>query len=58
MEQIAKQQYESKALVDNRVKIQYKAFESDRTNIKALAEKRTEFPHLQIKSRWKLIHQP
>jgi hypothetical protein len=43
LEQIAKQQYEIKALADNQVKVQPKTSESYRTIIKALAKKRTEF---------------
>jgi hypothetical protein len=43
LEQIAKQQYEIKALTDNQVKVQPKTSESYRIIIKALTEKRTEF---------------
>jgi hypothetical protein len=53
LEQIAKQQYEIKALADNQVKVQPKTYESYRTIIKALAEKHG-IPHLQIKRRKKL----
>jgi hypothetical protein len=43
LEQIAKHQYEVKALAHSQVKVQPKTSESYRTIIKALAEKRTEF---------------
>jgi hypothetical protein len=49
LEQIAKQQYEIKALADNQVKVQPKTSESYRTIIKALAEKRTEFHTYKLK---------
>jgi hypothetical protein len=39
LEQIAKQQYEIKALADNQVKIQPKTSQSYRTSTEALAEK-------------------
>jgi hypothetical protein len=53
-EQIAKQQYEIKALVGNQVKVQPKASESYRTVTKALAEKCTEFHTYKLKERMKL----
>jgi hypothetical protein len=43
LEQIAKQQYEIKALQDNEVKFHSKTSESYRTITKDLAEKSTEF---------------
>jgi hypothetical protein len=49
LEQIAKQQYEIKALADNQVKVQPKTSESYRTMIKVLAEKRTEFGTYKLK---------
>jgi hypothetical protein len=47
--QVARQQYEIKALVDNQVKVQPKTSESYRIIIKALAEKRTEFHSYKLK---------
>jgi hypothetical protein len=49
LEQIAKQQYEIKALADNQVKVQPKTYESYRTVIKALAKKHTEFHTYKLK---------
>jgi hypothetical protein len=43
LEQIAKQQYEIKALADNQVKVQPETSESYRKIIKALAEKRADY---------------
>jgi hypothetical protein len=43
LEQIAKEQYEIKALTDNQVKVQPKTSECYSTIVKALAERRTEF---------------
>jgi hypothetical protein len=49
LEQIAKQQYEIQALADNQVKVRPKTSESNRTIIKALAEKHTEFHTYKLK---------
>jgi hypothetical protein len=49
LEQIAKQQYGIKALADNQVKVQPTTFESYRTIINALAEKRTQFHTYKLK---------
>jgi hypothetical protein len=51
LEQIAKQQYDIKALPDNQVKVQPKTSESYRTIIKALTEKRKEFHTYKLKER-------
>jgi hypothetical protein len=44
-EQIAKQQYEIKALADSQVKVQPKTSESYRTIIEALADKHADYTH-------------
>jgi hypothetical protein len=49
LEQIAKQQYEVKALAHNQIKVQPKTSESYRIIIKALAETRTEFHTCKLK---------
>jgi phage I-like protein len=49
LNQIAKHQYEIKALADNQVKVQLNTSESYRTIKKALAEKRTEFHTYKLK---------
>jgi hypothetical protein len=49
LNQIAKHQYEIKALADNQVKVQPKTYKFNRTIIKALAEKRTEFHTYKLK---------
>jgi hypothetical protein len=49
LQQVAKQQYEIKALADSEVKVQPKTFESYRIIMKALAEKRTEFHTYKLK---------
>jgi hypothetical protein len=49
LEQIAKQQYEIKALTINQVKVQSKTSESYRIIIKALAEKRMKFHTYKLK---------
>jgi hypothetical protein len=50
LEQIAKEEYEIKALADNQVKVQTKTSESYRIIIKALAEKHAK-SHVKIKRR-------
>jgi hypothetical protein len=47
--QIAKQQYEIKALTDNQVKVQPKTYEPHKRIIKALAEKRADFQTYKLK---------
>jgi hypothetical protein len=49
LEQIAKEQYEIKALADNRVKVQLRIAECYSTIVKALAERRTEFHTHKLK---------
>jgi hypothetical protein len=49
LEQIAKQQYEIKALADNQVKVQPKTSECYKTIIKALAEKNMQFHTYKLK---------
>jgi hypothetical protein len=49
VEQIAKQQYEIKALTDNQVKVQPKTSECYGTIIKALAERHTELHTYKLK---------
>jgi phosphoenolpyruvate carboxylase len=49
LKQIAKQQYEIKALADNHVKVQTKTSESYRIIIKALTAKCTQFHTYKIK---------
>jgi hypothetical protein len=67
VEQIARQQYETKALADNQVKIQPKTSYSYATIIRALAEKRTEFRTYRLKAKkmlqssvkkYALLHEP
>jgi phosphoenolpyruvate carboxylase len=65
LEQIAKQQYEVKALADYQVKIQPKTSEPYRIIIKVIAEKRTQFHTYKLKEerrvvlkKYALLHQP
>jgi hypothetical protein len=54
LEQIAKQQYELKALSNNQIKIQPKPSESYQTITQGLTEKRTEFHTHRLKRRKEL----
>jgi hypothetical protein len=49
LEQIAKEQYDIKALTDNQVKFQPKTSECNSTIVKALAERHTEFHTYKLK---------
>jgi hypothetical protein len=55
LEQIAKQQYEIKAVAGNQTKLQPKTFESYRTVIKALAKKKHGISHLQIERSYRVV---
>jgi hypothetical protein len=49
LEQIAEEQYETKALADNQLKVQSKTAGCYSTIVKALAERRTEFHTYTLK---------
>jgi hypothetical protein len=49
LEQIAKEQYEIKALTDNQIKVQPKTSECSGTVVRALTERRTEFHTYKLK---------
>jgi hypothetical protein len=66
LEEIAKQQYEIKALAENQIKVLLQTSESYRTIIKALAKKHTEFHTYKLEERsyrvsvkkYELLQQP